>query len=463
MSFFVPEAFTIAIKEGIKISVVTFLIFSYSRLRTPDSRHQTLYLWGLILSIFLSVVFSIYGAVYKAVLPKFIGYSFGLLFIGSVIALYQSYGLNLMGPIGRLRDHRFFTGLLIFFAPPLLFTAEIIGTLLFLQDLSLMKENPFATYGSAIGGILVSIFLYLLVSKYINKLRIGRLLGLPQLLLSLGIIKLLGGGIKGFAELSLIPSVQNGLMKLFHDMAHQLLTLFMVPDHPLLTRSTWNFIGIFFGPNIGMVGALSMLLLPSLIFLYKAFFNPLPEFPDAKSGAEKRKLKAEVKIDRRRKAFPVLIFILVILWGWYSATGEKATTLYNPKPKPLVEDKGILIIPLKDPAMDLFDGRIHKFSFGSGADIINFIVIKRSDNTLAVCLDACEICPPEGYGQRDDHVICIYCNTPIPVNTLGKPGGCNPIPLKASVTERDVRIEVIEIQKKWQDVKTGKTKEGLAR
>lgn len=462
MSFFIPEAFTVGLKEGVKVLSATLLILCFIKDKLPPIGRK-LHLLGLILSILLSIVLSIYGSIYKAESTKFIGYSFGLLYIGSVMALYQSYGLNLMGPLRRLKDYRLFIGLLLLFAPLFLFTAEIMGSLIFLHDLSIIKEKSFATYGSALGGILASVFLYLLAYRYVDKLHIGSFLGLPQLLLSLGIIKLLGGGVKGFAELSLIPSVQKGLVKLFHDMTHQLLIFFMVPDHPLLTISAWNFIGILFGRNITTVAALSILLLPPLIFLYKAFFDPLPEFPDARSGAEKRRLKAEVRTDRRRKAFPVIIFIFVILWGWYSTAGERAATLYNPKPTPVTEDKGIINIPLKDPTTDLLDGRLHKFSFSSGEDIIKFIVIKRLTGTLAVCLDACEICPPEGYGQREEHVICIYCMTPIPVNTVGEPGGCNPIPLEASVTERDVRIEVVEIQKKWQDVKTGKTKESLTR
>lgn len=233
MSLFIPEAFAIALKEGVKVLSATLLIFSFIKDKVPPIRKGP-YLWGLILSIVLSIAFSLYGSNYKSEITKFIGYSFGLFYVGSVIALYQSYDLNLMGPLRRLKDYKFFTGILIFFAPSLLFTAEMAGSLIFLNDLSILKEKPFATYGSAICGILASIFLYLLAWRYVNKLRLGRVLGLPQLLLSLGTIKLLGGGIKGFAELSLIPSIQKGLIKLFHDMTHQFLILFMVPDHPSL-------------------------------------------------------------------------------------------------------------------------------------------------------------------------------------------------------------------------------------
>jgi uncharacterized membrane protein len=47
------------------------------------------------------------------------------------------------------------------------------------------------------------------------------------------------------------------------------------------------------------------------------------------------------------------------------------------------------------------------------------------------------------------------------VATLGEPGGCNPIPLAASVDDKFIRIELSEIVKKWEYVNSGKSKEGI--
>jgi uncharacterized membrane protein len=54
--------------------------------------------------------------------------------------------------------------------------------------------------------------------------------------------------------------------------------------------------------------------------------------------------------------------------------------------------------------------------------------------------------------------VCLYCRTPINIQSLGKAGGCNPIPLRALVTAKNVEIDVDELVRKWDYVKTGKSK-----
>jgi uncharacterized membrane protein len=166
-------------------------------------------------------------------------------------------------------------------------------------------------------------------------------------------------------------------------------------------------------------------------------------------------------LHRVRRGLPVAAFVLVVMVSWFAGRGEQSAMLLLPEPKPVVVDKGVVVIPLTDPTMDVMDGNLHKFSLLKDGETITLLVIKKPDGKLAVCLDACEICPPEGYGLSGKNVVCVYCRTPIPVETLGRPGGCNPIPLTAEITGRDIRIDVGEIEKKWLKVITGETKEGI--
>ncbi|MBI4838975.1 MAG: DUF2318 domain-containing protein, partial [Nitrospirae bacterium] len=411
----------------------------------------------LLISFFLPQ-----GLIVREYLGNVIAMSFAIFLILSAAALFYMSG----DLLGKDSGVRFFSGgvkgtaiagVLIFFSTVLFFLPDSTGTIFYLKEMALMADQASTVYLYALTGLAVSLVIFIAVVKFYNLYWIGSFFDIPQILLFLAMVKLLGGGIKGIAELSLIPSVQRGFIKFIHDIIHQTLVLVMVPDHPLLKPTTWNFIGIFFGTNIASIASLILLLVFPFMFIYHSLFKPLPE-PEAQTNAQRRKIKSFLLSDRRKKALPVIFFIGLILIAWFSQSGEQVTRLYNPKPSPVVADKGVVLIPLTVPGMDLMDGVLHKFSLVHDGDEIRIIIIKKSSNALAVCLDACEICPPEGYAQREDQVVCIYCGTPIAVDTLSEPGGCNPIPLEASVDASSVKIELSEILKKWKFVTAGKNK-----
>lgn len=465
MSRFVYEAFLVGLKEGVKLSVVWFVLYSYlsHKGRTGLIRYFSA---GIAFSFFAAgVLFALPVQPFlKVFLSGVISMSFSIFILSSGAALLHTSGTDLSGPFGKMMGRRITAAAsatagvgviilaIVFFAP------DLGGTVLFLKELGTMKESVLYTYLSAASGMVVSLAVLSGTVAALRPFRIGRFFDIPQLLLFLSVVKLTGGGIKGLSEISLIPAIQRGFMKFSHDFIHQTFVIVMVPDHPLLKTTVWNFIGFFFGSNIAIVASLVMLLFFPLLFLYYNLLRPLPE-PHADTGAGRRKIKAQLLSERRNKALPVIFFIGLILITWFSGRGEPVSKLYNPKPKPVVEDKGFVIIPINDPTMDLMDGGLHKFSLSLERKEVRLLIIRKDTGRLTVCLDACEICPPDGYGQREDQVVCIYCNTPIPIKTLGEPGGCNPIPLSFTVDDRFVRIEAGEILKKMAFINTGQGKE----
>jgi hypothetical protein len=328
------------------------------------------------------------------------------------------------------------------------------GPFLFLNELSGLKEAVSLTYFSALTGFLIAGGICLVTVRYASARFIGSFFDIPQLLLFFALVKLFGGGAQGFAEISLIPSVQRGLMKFSHDFIHQTFVFLMVPDHPLLKTTVWNFIGIFFGPNIASWESLIVLLFFPLMFIYYSLFKPLPE-AESDSGAERRKLRHRI-LSQKEKGPSDNRFCLYYFFAWFLRGRSASMPVYLQ-----TGCRGQVMIPVNDPTMDLRDGTMHKFALSHKGHEIKLLVIIKPDNQLSVCLDACEICQPDGYGQREDHVVCLYCNTPIPISTLGNPGGCNPIPLSSSVDDRFIRIEMSEIVNKWEYVNSGKSKEAV--
>jgi len=466
-SFVVSEALAVGLKEGLKIGIVGYVCYSYLAL-TGRAILMRGYVAGVALSIALSLtpLAAPQTLVIDGFLDRWNATCLAVIMLASAFGLFQTSGFRLIPGrvLSALGSGSRFVAVcahaLVFLVTFLFFAPDGIGTVFYLRGVAFVQERALATYGSALAGLAISASATYILFRFVRPAWVGSFFRTPHLLLFLAIVKLLAGGVKGVTELSLIPSVQRGFMKFSHDFIHQLFVLLMVPDHPLLRTTVWNFIGIVFGPNLSSLVSLAILLVFPLLFVYHSLSEPLGA-PEAQTGAERRRIMSGILSDRRRKAVPVLLFIGFILIGWFAKSEESVSKLYLPAAKPVVADKGTILIPVNDPTMDLRDGMLHKFALLEDGEEIRLIVIMRSGGTLAVCLDACEICPPEGYGQRDDHVVCVYCNTPIPVDTLGKPGGCNPVPLSAAVDDRFIRVELAEVLKKWEFVKSGKGRKGL--
>jgi uncharacterized membrane protein len=82
------------------------------------------------------------------------------------------------------------------------------------------------------------------------------------------------------------------------------------------------------------------------------------------------------------------------------------------------------------PLDTLEDGHLHRYAFAaSGGTEVRFIAIRKSEGSYAAALDACQICGPTGYYERQGQVVCKLCDVVMNKATIGFRGGCNPIPL----------------------------------
>lgn len=457
-----PDAFIIGLREGLKFGTVWLVFISCFEFYNKKSLIRPFYaglfmlLIILIASFFLPLNFET-----KEYVNNINTTLFALVFILSAGALFHASGIRLFSAFQPfIKEGNIGLNIIVFLTTVLLFSPDVAGTVLYLREISLMKNNILSVYPEAAAGFVIPVIFILVLFYAVRPVWIGKFFEVPQLILFLAIVKLLGSGVKGITELSLIPSVQKGFMKFIHDLVHQTFVLLMVPDHPLLKTTVWNFIAYFFEQNFASWASLFLLLVFPFLFIYHSLSGPVAG-PDAASPAMRRKIKSGLLSDRRKKSLPVVFFICLILFSWFFQRGESTVKLYRPETRPVYADKGTVTIPLADPSINIRDGRLHKFGLRYQGEEIRIIAVSKADNTVLVCLDACEICPPEGYAQRQNDLICIYCNTPIPLETVGLSGGCNPIPLSASVNEKTVTIELKEILKKWEAVK--KKQDGVRR
>jgi FTR1 family protein len=153
------------------------------------------------------------------------------------------------------------------------------------------------------------------------------------------------------------------------------------------------------------------------------------------SAAEKRKAAWTAKRERMWMAAVYtssLIFIMLVTAQFIYA---KSASALSPAVELSFTNHEVHI-----PVAQVSDNDLHRYSVRIGDTDVRFWLYKKPDGKIASLFDACEICGPVGFYKSGSGIICKNCAAPINPQTIGEPGGCNPIPLKASAAGDEVVI-----------------------
>jgi uncharacterized membrane protein/YHS domain-containing protein len=116
------------------------------------------------------------------------------------------------------------------------------------------------------------------------------------------------------------------------------------------------------------------------------------------------------------------------------------------KPVNLTPDaSGVIKVKIEE----LADGNLHRYAYVTDdGHVVRFFMINRSGGKrIGVVYDACMLCGDMGYLQEKNEVICIACNVRIFIPSIGKAGGCNPIPLPHRIEGGYVAVSAEELDK----------------
>ena len=87
---------------------------------------------------------------------------------------------------------------------------------------------------------------------------------------------------------------------------------------------------------------------------------------------------------------------------------------------------------------------------------MRFIVIKKNEIAFGTGLDACEICGDSGYFEDKGKVICRECDVMMNIQTIGFPGGCNPIPIAYEIDGGKLLVPALKKLLREVDVENGR-------
>lgn len=155
------------------------------------------------------------------------------------------------------------------------------------------------------------------------------------------------------------------------------------------------------------------------------------------------RLAKRIKTTQNFKFSSTILLISLSFMLYYDLYASRPPTISTPI---IVEPKdGKFIFD----AQVLKDNKLHRYAYitDEGKEVRFFLLNKFSDRISPVAVfDACMICGDMGYVKKGDELICISCNVRIFLPSVGKEGGCNPIPLEFKYDGKDVIIELETIE-----------------
>ena len=160
------------------------------------------------------------------------------------------------------------------------------------------------------------------------------------------------------------------------------------------------------------------------------------------NNAELRKLKAQKRNARRWAKFSLVLLIgSVLSLSVLRHYVDREVPLSPPENYTIAD--GMAMIPISE----LEDDKLHRYAYTSEQGIeVRFIAIKKSEGSYGVGLDACDICGPTGYFERNGEVICKLCDVVMNKGTIGFPGGCNPVPVAYIVHDEKIKIKITDLE-----------------
>ncbi|MDR1311085.1 MAG: DUF2318 domain-containing protein [Burkholderiaceae bacterium] len=162
-----------------------------------------------------------------------------------------------------------------------------------------------------------------------------------------------------------------------------------------------------------------------------------------RNPAEVRKYRAAA---RRKVAWGVLALCLTVLVTLILTLGKRwheQPVVLSP-PTAVLPQEGQILVPVAT----VNDGHLHRFVYtAKDGTPVRFIIIRKNDSAYGVGLDACDVCGPSGYYERDGKVVCILCDVVINLSTIGLKGGCNPVPLAHALQSASLVIQQADLEK----------------
>jgi len=188
---------------------------------------------------------------------------------------------------------------------------------------------------------------------------------------------------------------------------------------------------------------LALILLLAVLFLRRALATYGVTAPPEQRAVRRKERSLRLAALRRFTYASAAVVLLAGAFLYHDLYASRPPRVSTPTTVRPAED-GTIHVRVADVA----DGRLHRFAcvMQNGKVIRFFLMNKLRDQVkIGVAFDACLLCADTAYIQEGDDLVCLACKTRIFVPSLGKAGGCNPIPLGHQVKGDEILISPADL------------------
>lgn len=404
------QAFIITLREGVEAALIVGITLAYLvKIGRPELRKSVYFGLGAAFagSIGAAIVIS------RLNLNQDIFEGWVMLlaafFVVTMIIFMMRTGRKLKGQIegkvGLLAGEGSWVGLFAFVF--LMVFREGVETVLILSAVSLNSTELMSFLGTLLGVVTAVVFGVAFVKGSV-RINLQKFFKVTTVILFFVAAQLIVAGLHELSENGVLPSSKEEMALI----------------GPIVRNDLFFFVTI--------------LALAALMVLFEVKSRQPAEIPA--QGAARRKALWSARRERMWMAAVYVCSFVFIVLTTAGFIYEKSASALSPATE-VTFTGGKVVIPLNT----VMDGELHRFSAKEGGLDVRFWLYQKPDGKVATLLDACEICGAVGFYKNSTGVVCKNCAAPINPQSVGMPGGCNPIPLKAEITDDAVIISETDL------------------
>lgn len=415
------QAFIITLREGVEAALIVGIVFAYlSKIGRHELKRTVFWALGVAVAASIGVAIVVAHLNFNSDIIEGWVMLAAAFFVISMIWFMHKTARSMKGDIESKvakfaggEDGPSRIGLFLFVF--LLVLREGVETVLILSAVTLNSTELLSFTGTLLGVAVAVVFGVLFIRGSV-RINLQRFFRVTTVILYFVTFQLVVSGLHELSENGVLPSS----------------TAEMRYIGPIVRNDLFFFV--------------TMLALAGLMMLLEYKRRTPIELPATATPADKRRAEWT---QRREKMWMTAVVVTSFVFIFLS-TAEfiyaKSTTALSPTTAvTLVGSQAIV------PTSQITDDQLHRYGVhvddGKGGSVeVRFLLYKKPDGNIVSVADACHICGPVGFYISSQGITCKMCASPLVPQSMGQPGGCNPIPLHSTIGGGEVVIEAADLR-----------------